>query len=52
MEAARDLDIPLQVTANLQQVLTALVIQGEGKSDHSAIAKYVEKLAGIEIKKH
>jgi len=52
MEAARDLDVPLQVTANLQQVLTALVIQGEGKSDHSAIAKYVEKLAGIEIKKH
>ena len=52
MEAARDLDVPLQVTANLQQVLTALVIEGEGKSDHSAIAKYVEKLAGIEIKKH
>ena len=52
MEAARDLDIPLQVTANLQQVLTALMIQGEGKSDHSALTKYVEKLAGIEIKKH
>jgi len=52
MEAARDLNIPLQVTANLQQVLTSLVIQGEGKSDHSAIAKYVEGLAGVEIKKH
>jgi|TARA_B110000263_G_scaffold75033_1_gene65483 2-hydroxy-3-oxopropionate reductase len=52
MEAARDLNLPLQVTSNLQQVLTSLMIQGEGKSDHSAIAKYVEQLAGIEIKKH
>tara|TARA_B100000424_G_scaffold152554_1_gene116471 strand:- start:1217 stop:2110 length:894 start_codon:yes stop_codon:yes gene_type:complete len=52
MEAARDLNIPLQVTANLQQVLTSLVTKGEGKSDHSAIAKHVEGLAGVEIKKH
>jgi len=52
MEAARDLNIPLQVTANLQQVLTSLVTKGEGKSDHSAIAKHVEDLAGVEIKKH
>ncbi|MBP05872.1 MAG: 2-hydroxy-3-oxopropionate reductase [Chloroflexi bacterium] len=52
MEAARDLNIPLQVTANLQQVLTSLVTKGEGKSDHSAIAKHVEELADVEIKKH
>ena len=52
MEAARDLNIPLQVTANLQQVLTSLVTKGEGKCDHSAIAKHVEGLAGVEIKKH
>ncbi|MEC9098636.1 MAG: 2-hydroxy-3-oxopropionate reductase [SAR202 cluster bacterium] len=52
MEAARELNIPLQVTANLQQVLTSLVTKGEGKSDHSAIAKHVEDLAGVEIKKH
>jgi len=52
MEAARDLNMPLQVTANLQQVLTSLVSKGEGKSDHSAIAKHVEELAGVEIKKH
>ena len=52
MEAARDLNIPLQVTANLQQVLTSLVTKGEGKSDHSAIAKHVEDLAGGEIKTH
>jgi len=52
MEAARDLNMPLQVTANLQQVLTSLVTKGEGKSDHSAIAKHVEEIAGVEIKKH
>ena len=52
MEAAEILNIPLQVTANLQQVLTSLVTKGEGKSDHSAIAKHVEDLAGVEIKKH
>lgn len=52
MEAARDLNMPLQVTANLQQVLTSLVSKGEGKSDHSAIAKHVEEIAGVEIKKH
>tara|TARA_B100001250_G_scaffold414607_1_gene454508 strand:+ start:14326 stop:15219 length:894 start_codon:yes stop_codon:yes gene_type:complete len=52
MEAARDLNMPLQVTANLQQVLTSLVTKGEGKSDHSAIAKHVEELADVEIKKH
>ena len=52
MQTARELQIPLQVTANLQQVLTALVLMGEGKSDHSAVLKYVEKLAGVEVKKH
>jgi 2-hydroxy-3-oxopropionate reductase len=52
MEAARDLNMPLQVTANLQQVLTSLVSKGQSKSDHSAIAKHVEELAGVEIKKH
>lgn len=52
MQAARELQVPLQVTANLQQVLTALVLSGEGKSDHSAILKYVESLAKTEVKKH
>lgn len=50
MATARELNVPLQVTANLQQVLGALVQWGEGTSDHAGILKYVEKLAGVEVK--
>jgi 2-hydroxy-3-oxopropionate reductase len=52
MQAARELNVPLQVTANLQQVLGALMIAGDGKLDHSGILRYVERLAGAEVKKH
>ena len=51
METARELGLPLQVTANLQQVLTSLVEKGYGKEDHSAILHFVEDNAGIEVKK-
>ncbi|MCH8102581.1 MAG: 2-hydroxy-3-oxopropionate reductase [Chloroflexi bacterium] len=51
METARELGLPLQVTANLQQVLTSLVEKGYGKEDHSAILRFVEDNAGIEVKK-
>jgi 2-hydroxy-3-oxopropionate reductase len=51
MQAARELQVPLQATANLSQVLTSLLLAGEGKSDHSAILKYVEGLAHVEVKK-
>ena len=50
METARALNVPLQVTSNLQQVLTALVVGGEGTNDHSGILRYVERLAGVEVK--
>ena len=51
METARELGLPLQVTANLQQVLTALVEKGHGKEDHSGILHYVEENAGVEVRK-
>lgn len=51
MQAAREMQVPLQATANLQQILTSLVLSGDGKSDHSAIVKFVEKQAGVEVKK-
>ena len=50
METARDLNVPLQVTSNLQQVLTSLVVNGDGRNDHSGILRYVEQLAGVEVK--
>ncbi len=51
METARELQVPLQVTANLQQVLTSLVNSGRGVDDHSGILQYVEQLAGVEVRK-
>ena len=50
METARELNVPLQVTANLQQVLTSLVVSGNGKDDHSGILKYVEAVSGVEVR--
>jgi len=51
MQTAKELQVPLQVTANLQQVLTALVADGKGKLDHSGILHFVEKNALVEVKK-
>ena len=50
METARALNVPLQVTANLQQVLGALVQWDEGANDHAGILRYVERLSGVEVK--
>ena len=50
METARALNVPLQVTSNLQQVLTSLVVGGDGTNDHSGILRYVEQLAGVEVR--
>jgi len=51
METANELQIPLQVTSNLHQVLKSLVIDGNGTDDHSGILKFVEKQSGVEVKK-
>ena len=51
MATAKKLNVPLQVTANLQQVLNSLIQSGKGKKDHSAILHYVEPLAGLEVSK-
>jgi 2-hydroxy-3-oxopropionate reductase len=48
-QAANDLNLPLQVTANLQQVMKTLVGWGEGGNDHSGILSYVEKLSGVTV---
>jgi 2-hydroxy-3-oxopropionate reductase len=49
VQTANALDLPLQVTANLQQVLAALMEWGKGKNDHSAILHYVEQLSGVTV---
>lgn len=42
---------PLPLTAEVQQMLQVLRADGYGKNDHSAIAKYYEKVSGVEIRK-
>jgi 2-hydroxy-3-oxopropionate reductase len=49
VQTANSLNLPLQVTANLQQVLAALMEWGKGKNDHSAILHYVEQLSGVTV---
>ncbi|MEC9308407.1 MAG: 2-hydroxy-3-oxopropionate reductase [Chloroflexota bacterium] len=51
LQTAQELNVPLPVTALLQQMLGALVNDGEQDLDHSAILHFVEKLAHVEVKK-
>ena len=45
----KDLGVPLPVTSLVQQMLGALINDGKGDSDHSAIANFLEDMAGITI---
>jgi 2-hydroxy-3-oxopropionate reductase len=49
LEAARAVDAPTPLTAGILEMMKALHGDGEGQSDHSALAKYYEKLSGVEI---
>ena len=51
LQTAQELNVPLPVTALVQQMLGALVNDGEQELDHSAILHFVEKLARVEVKK-
>lgn len=49
--AAESLQAPLPITSLVQQMLIALVNDGKGDLDHSAIVQFTEAAAKIEIKK-
>jgi 2-hydroxy-3-oxopropionate reductase len=49
LATAKEEAVPLPVTALLQQVVTALVVNGNGDLDHSAIARFVEDMAQTTI---
>ena len=51
MQTAQELNVPLPVTALIQQVLGALVNDGESEADHSAILHFLEGLAKVEVKR-
>lgn len=49
LTAAKEAGVPLPVTALLSQIVTALVLNGNGDLDHSAIARFVEDMAQTRI---
>ena len=49
--AAESLKVSLPLTSFVQQMLMALMNEGKGHLDHSAIAQFIERMAGIEVKK-
>ena len=48
--AAESLKVGLPLTSMVQQMLIALMNDGKGDLDHSAIVNFIEDLAGIEVK--
>ena len=51
LDTAHALNAPLPLTANIMETLQALKNDDMGTSDHSAIVRYYEKLAKIEVRK-
>lgn len=49
--AAESMKVSLPFTALAQQMLMALMNEGKGDLDHSAIVNFIEDMAGIEVKK-
>jgi len=51
LDTAHDLGIPIPLTASVMETLQALKVDGMAANDHSAIVRFYEKLAKIEVRK-
>jgi 2-hydroxy-3-oxopropionate reductase len=49
--AAESMKVALPLTSLVQQMLMALMNEGRGQLDHSAIVQFIEQMARIEVKK-
>jgi 2-hydroxy-3-oxopropionate reductase len=49
--AAESIKVSLPLTSLVQQMLMALMNEGKGHLDHSAIVQFIERMAGIEVRK-
>ena len=49
LETAKSVDSPTILTSQVMEMMKILHADGEGQSDHSALAKFYEKLTGVEI---
>jgi len=51
LDTAHDLGVPIPLTASVMETLQALKVDGMAANDHSAIVRYYEKIAKIEVRK-
>ena len=51
LDTAHELGVPIPLTASIMETLQALKVDGFAANDHSAIIRYYEKLAKIEVRK-
>ena len=51
LDTAHNLNVPIPLTASVMETLQALKVDGLAASDHSAIVRFYEKLAKIEVRK-
>jgi 2-hydroxy-3-oxopropionate reductase len=51
LDTAHNLNVPIPLTANVMETLQALKTDGMAANDHSAIVRFYEKLAKIEVRK-
>jgi 2-hydroxy-3-oxopropionate reductase len=51
LDTGHNLNVPLPLTANVMETLQALKVDGMAANDHSAIVRFYEKLAKIEVRK-
>ena len=51
LDTAHDLTVPIPLTASVMETLQAIKADGMAANDHSAIVRYYEKLAKVEVRK-
>ena len=51
LDTAHNLGIPIPLTASVMETLQACKVDGLAANDHSAIVRYYEKLARVEVRK-
>jgi len=51
LDTAHELNVPIPLTASVMEILQALKSDGLENLDHSAIIRYYEKLAHLEVRK-
>jgi 2-hydroxy-3-oxopropionate reductase len=51
LDTAHELGVPIPLTAQVMEILQGLKTAGYGASDHSAIIRCYEELAGIEVRR-